>query len=35
MAAIPRSALAGPPVTTLAGDAWRITRAIDFLFTGS
>jgi toxin CcdB len=35
MAAIRRSVLAGPPVTTLAGDACRITRAIDFLFTGS
>ena len=35
MAAIPRSVLAGSPVTTLAGDAYRITRAIDFLFTAS
>lgn len=35
MAAIPRGVLAGPPVTTLAEDAYRITKAIDFLFTGS
>lgn len=35
MAAIPRSALAGPSVAALAGDAYRITEAIDFLFTGS
>lgn len=35
MAAIPRSVLSGPAFTTLAGDAYRITRAIDFLFTGS
>lgn len=35
MAAIPRSILSGPSVATLAGDACRITRAIDFLFTGS
>ena len=35
MAAIPRSVLSGPPVTTLVGDAYRITKAIDFLFTGS
>lgn len=35
MAAIPRSILCGPPVTTLTGDAYRITKAIDFLFTGS
>jgi hypothetical protein len=35
MAAIPRSVLSGPSVTTLAGDAYRITKAIDFLFTGS
>jgi len=35
MAAIPRSVLSGPPVATLAGEAYRITRAIDFLFTGS
>lgn len=35
MAAIPRSVLAGPPVATLAEDAYRITKAIDFLFTGS
>lgn len=35
MAAIPRRVLAGSPVTTLAEDAYRITKAIDFLFTGS
>ena len=35
MAAIPRGVLSGPPVATLAGDAYRITKAIDFLFTGS
>jgi toxin CcdB len=35
MAAIPRGVLSGPSVTTLAGHAYRITKAIDFLFTGS
>lgn len=35
MGAIPRGVLSGPPVATLAGEAYRITRAIDFLFTGS
>lgn len=35
MAAVPRSVLSGPSITTLAGDAYRITKAIDFLFTGS
>ena len=35
MAAIPRSVLSGPSVATLAGDACRIPKAIDFLFTGS
>lgn len=35
MAAIPRGFLSGPPVATLAEDAYRITRAVDFLFTGS
>jgi len=35
MAAIPRSVLSGPSFTTLARDAYRITKAIDFLFTGS
>ncbi|MBP7002532.1 CcdB family protein [Amaricoccus sp.] len=34
MAAIPRSFFSGAPVATLAGDAYRITKAIDFLFTG-
>ncbi len=34
MAAIARSVLAGEPVTTLADEAYRITKAIDFLFTG-
>ncbi|HET9069163.1 MAG TPA: CcdB family protein [Amaricoccus sp.] len=35
MAAIPRSVLSGPSVATLAGDAYRITKAVDFLFTGA
>lgn len=35
MAAIPRGVLSGPSVATLARDAYRITKAIDFLFTGS
>jgi hypothetical protein len=35
MAAVPRRVLSGPPVTTLGGDAYRVTRAVDFLFTGS
>lgn len=34
MAAIPRSVLSGPSIATLAGEAYRITKAIDFLFTG-
>ena len=34
MAAIPRGVLADPPVATLAEDAYRITKAIDFLFAG-
>lgn len=35
MAAVPRGLLSTPPVATLSGEAYRITRAIDFLFTGS
>lgn len=35
MAAIPRGLLPGPPVATLAAEAYRITKAIDFLLTGS
>ncbi|MFO1106036.1 MAG: CcdB family protein [Amaricoccus sp.] len=35
MAAIPRSVLSGPSVATLAGEAYRITKAVDFLFTGA
>ena len=35
MAAIPRGVLSGPPVATLAGEDYRIGRAIDFLFTGA